>query len=74
MKQILADKPVKVFVVPENVVFAKIDAKTGQLAKPGDINAVFEAFKEGTAPITYTEQSAPAMDDFFKTDLDAEPM
>ena len=74
MKQILADKPVKVFEVPESVVFAKIDAKTGLLAKPGDVNAVFEAFKEDTAPITYTEESAPAMDDFFKNDLDAEPM
>jgi len=72
-RKILADKPVKVFVVPEDVVFAKIDAKTGLLAKPTDENAVFEAFKQGTAPTTYTEESAPAMDDFFKNDLDAEP-
>ena len=71
---ILKDKPVNVFTVPENVVFAKIDPKTGLLAKPEDGNAVFEAFKEGTAPTETTEKSAPAADDFFKGDLDAEPM
>ena len=72
--EILKDKPVNVFTVPENVVFAKIDPKTGLLAKPEDGNAVFEAFKEGTAPTETTEKSAPAADDFFKGDLDAEPM
>jgi len=71
---ILKNKPVNVFTVPENVVFAKIDPKTGLLAKPGDENAVFEAFKEGTAPTETTEGSAPTEDDFFKGDLDAEPM
>jgi penicillin-binding protein 1A len=72
--EILKDKPVNVFTVPENVVFAKIDPKTGLLAKPDDQNAVFEAFKEGTAPTETTKESAPAVDDFFKGDLDAEPM
>jgi penicillin-binding protein 1A len=72
--EILKDRPVNVFTVPENVVFAKIDPKTGLLAKPEDGNAVFEAFKEGTAPTETTEESAPAVDDFFKGDLDAEPM
>jgi penicillin-binding protein 1A len=73
-RDILKNKPVNVFTVPENVVFAKIDPKTGLLAKPGDENAVFEAFKEGTAPTETTEGSAPTVDDFFKGDLDAEPM
>ena len=72
--EILKDKPVNVFSVPENVVFAKIDPKTGMLAKAEDGNAVFEAFKEGTAPTETTKESAPAVDDFFKGDLDAEPM
>ena len=72
--EILKDKPVNVFTVPENVVFAKIDPKTGLLAKPEDGNAVFEAFKEGTAPTETTKESAPAVDDFFKGDLDEEPM
>ena len=72
--EILKDKPVNVFSVPENVVFAKIDPKTGLLAKAEDENAVFEAFKEGTAPTETTKESAPAVDDFFKGDLDEEPM
>lgn len=73
-KNILKNKPVKVFTVPENVVFAKIDPKTGLLARSDDENAVFEAFKEGTAPTKTTEETAPTMDEFFKGDLDAEPM
>ncbi len=74
-RKILKTEPVKVFTVPENVVFAKIDPKTGLLANPGDDNAVFEAFKEGTAPTSVTtEKATPATDQFFKGDLDAEPM
>jgi penicillin-binding protein 1A len=73
-RRILKEKPVKVFTVPENVVFAKIDAKTGLLAKPGDENAIFEAFKEGTAPAKTSDDTTPTIDDFFKGDLDAEPM
>ena len=55
-------------------MFAKIDPKTGLLAKSGDENALFEAFKEGTAPTETTEETSPAIDDFFKGDMDAEPM
>jgi penicillin-binding protein 1A len=73
-QKILAEKPVRVFTVPENVVFAKIDPKTGLLAKPGDQSAVFEAFKEGTAPTKTSGENTLATDEFFKGDLDAEPM
>ena len=73
-QEILEKEPTRVFAVPENVVFAKIDAKTGLLAKPGDENAIFEAFKEGTAPTKTSEDATPTVDDFFKGDLDAEPM
>jgi penicillin-binding protein 1A len=72
-KQILEKKPIRVFSVPENVVFAKIDARTGLLAKPGDANAIFEAFKEGTAPTKTSEDTIPTVDDFYKGDLDADP-
>ncbi len=72
--EILAKEPVRVFTVPENVVFAKIDPKTGMLAKPGDESGVFEAFKEGTAPTETSEETTLATDEFFKGDLDAEPM
>ena len=50
MKQALANKPVQVFPVPEGIVFAKVDADTGQLAGPGTQNILFECFKEGTLP------------------------
>jgi penicillin-binding protein 1A len=73
-KRILEKRPTRVFAVPETVVFAKIDAKTGLLAKPGDEKAIFEAFKEGTAPTKTSEDTTPAIDDFFKGDMDAEPM
>ncbi len=73
-EQILEKEPVRVFAVPENVVFAKIDAKTGLLAKPDDENAIFEAFKEGTAPTKTSDDTTPTMDEFFKGDLDADPM
>ncbi|UCG14988.1 MAG: penicillin-binding protein 1A [Deltaproteobacteria bacterium] len=71
---ILKDTPVRAFTVPEKVVFAKIDPKTGLLARPGDKNGVFEAFKEGTAPTKTSTDTEPAIDQFFKADLDAEPM
>jgi penicillin-binding protein 1A len=74
-QQILKGKPVRTFTVPENVVFAKIDPETGLLAKPGDKNPVFEAFKKGTAPSQTSEETAPpAVEDFFKGDLDGEAM
>ncbi len=71
MKGILAKKPVKVFEVPEGVVFAKIDAKTGLLPGPDTKKTLFECFKEGTVP---TEQSQPLereanRDDLFKENL-----
>ncbi|UCE84525.1 MAG: PBP1A family penicillin-binding protein [Deltaproteobacteria bacterium] len=72
--EVLKDKREKVFTVPENVVFAKIDPKTGLLAKPGDENAVFEAFKEGTAPTKTSDETTPAMDEFFKGDLGTDPI
>ena len=51
MKEIYEEKPVETFPIPEGIVFAKIDAKTGLLAAPGqEEGVIFEAFAEGTAP------------------------
>ncbi|MCG6944139.1 MAG: penicillin-binding protein, partial [Deltaproteobacteria bacterium] len=72
-QKILGKQPVKVFTVPENVVFARIDPETGQLANPSDEKGIFEAFKEGTAPTKTTEVTGPTIGEFFKGDLDAEP-
>lgn len=51
MKEVYKDKPVETFPIPEGIVFAKIEAKTGLLAAPDqEEKTIFEAFKEGTAP------------------------
>ena len=54
MQKALEDKPVRVFQIPEGVVFAKIDAKTGLLPIPESEKIIFECFKEGTEPVKYT--------------------
>ena len=56
MQRVLADKPIRVFRVPEGVVFSKIDAETGLLPIPESKKTVFECFKEGTAPTEYTKR------------------
>nr|HID60191.1 penicillin-binding protein 1A [Desulfobacterales bacterium] len=71
MKRVLKDKPIRVFPVPDNVVFAKIDAKTGLLAIPESEQTFFECFKEGTVPTEYTKKPGLATkpDQFFKSDF-----
>jgi len=68
MKTILSDKPVRIFSVPEDIVFSKIDAKTGLLPIPETEKTIFECFKEGTAPTKYTPKpgSFVETEDFFK--------
>ncbi len=68
MKTILSDKPVRIFSVPEDIVFSKIDAKTGLLPIPETEKTIFECFKEGTAPTKYTQKpgSLVETEDFFK--------
>jgi penicillin-binding protein 1A len=50
MKKALEQRPVQEFAVPEGVVFARVDRATGLLASPGDENAIFMPFREGSAP------------------------
>lgn len=71
MRQILRDKPVRVFQMPDGVVFAKIDAETGLLAIPESKKTIFECFKEGTAPTEYTKRpdSITEQGEFFKSDM-----
>lgn len=71
MKRILADKPVRIFQVPEGVVFVKIDAETGLLPIPESKKTSFECFKEGTAPTEYTRPpgSITESDEFFKSGM-----
>lgn len=71
MKKVLADKPVKVFRVPEGVVFSKIDAETGLLPIPESKKTIFECFKEGTVPTEYTKKpdSITEAGEFFKSGM-----
>ena len=71
MKEILADKPVRIFQVPEGVVFSKIDAESGLLPIPESKRTVFECFKEGTVPTVYTKKPDAILesDDFFKSGM-----
>jgi len=50
MAAALRDKPVRDFPVPEPIVFARVDRKTGLLANVSNNNAVFQAFVRGTEP------------------------
>ncbi|MBC2711334.1 MAG: penicillin-binding protein 1A [Desulfosarcina sp.] len=71
MDKILKDKPVRVFQVPEGVVFAKIDVETGLLPIPESRKTLFECFKEGTVPTEYTKKPDTIVDaeSFFKSDM-----
>ena len=71
MQDILKDKPVREFPVPEGVVFSKIDAQTGLLPIPESKQTIFECFKEGTVPTEYTKKPDSIVDteSFFKSDM-----
>ena len=71
MQKVLAGKPVRVFQVPEGVVFSKIDAETGLLPIPESKKTIFECFKEGSVPTEYTKEpgSMTEPEQFFKSDM-----
>jgi penicillin-binding protein 1A len=71
MQRILADKPPKIFEVPEGVVFTQIDSKTGLLPIAESKETVFVCFKEGTEPTEYSKKPGEIADtgEFFKKDL-----
>ncbi len=71
LKNILADKPIKVFQVPEGVVFSKIDATSGLLPSADSKKTIFECFKEGTIPTEHTKKPEIIIEkeDFFKLNM-----
>ncbi|MBW2615455.1 MAG: PBP1A family penicillin-binding protein [Deltaproteobacteria bacterium] len=70
MSDVLKDRPVVDFQVPEGVVFAKIDSKTGLLASSYSKKTVFQAFKEGTEPKEYSPKpTSPKSGHFFQFDM-----
>jgi penicillin-binding protein 1A len=62
MKAALEGKPARTFNVPEGIVFAKIDAKTGLLPIEESEETIFECFREGTVPTDYTPKPDVATD------------
>jgi penicillin-binding protein 1A len=71
MSEVLKDKPAEDFPVPEGVVFAKIDSKTGLLAGPHSKETVFQAFKEGSEPKKYSQKPQEAKSgQFSQFDMD----
>lgn len=71
MKNALEGKPVRTFNVPEGIVFAKIDAKTGLLPIEESEKTIFECFREGTIPTEYTPEpdTVSGSEDLFKEGL-----
>ncbi len=71
MKNTLEGKPVRTFNVPEGIVFAKIDAKTGLLPIEESEKTIFECFREGTIPTEYTPKpnTVSGSEDLFKEGL-----
>lgn len=71
MQRLLSGKPIRVFPVPEGVVFTKIDAETGLLPIPESKETYFECFKEGTVPIEHTPRPDVVVEpeQFFKDDI-----
>lgn len=53
MQEVLKDKPVLDFAVPDNIVFVKIDAKTGLLTIDSGKDTILEAFSQGNEPKKY---------------------
>ena len=54
--------------MPEGIVFAKIDAKTGLLPIEESEKTIFECFKEGTIPTEHTPKpnAVQGAEDLFK--------
>jgi len=50
MKEAVKGTPVKDFPIPDGIVFAKIDEKTGLPPTPRSKDIIFECFKKGTEP------------------------
>jgi penicillin-binding protein 1A len=50
MADALKDKPAIPFRIPPGIRLVRVNPKTGQLARSGDKNFIYEAFKPGTEP------------------------
>ncbi|MDR1244797.1 MAG: penicillin-binding protein 1A [Endomicrobium sp.] len=72
MKETLEGKPVLDFKQPDGIEWALIDPSTGLLALSKTPGSFLEAFRQGTAPTQYYNQSTSNSDDQKKQDLSIE--
>ncbi len=55
MQKALENKPVRDFVIPPGIIFAKIDAQSGKLALSHCPKVILEAFIQGTEPTEFCD-------------------
>ncbi len=73
MRQVLKQLPPMNFPIPDNVVFAKVDPKTGFMAQDGDQDAKVEIFIKGKEP-SLGSPSRPSVIDFYRMDQSIEDL
>ncbi|MGO0306168.1 penicillin-binding protein 1A [Endozoicomonas acroporae] len=61
MHTALEGKPEHKPAQPEGMITLKISPETGQLALPGDPNAIFEIFLQENAPQQYSDEGLPSL-------------
>ena len=66
----LRGRPARDFEVPDGIVFARIDRKTGLLASSQTETSLFQAFLEGTEPREQSSAKASAAEDRRRLRLD----
>ncbi len=66
----LRGRPPRDFEVPDGIVFARIDTKTGLLASSQTETSLFQAFLEGTEPREQSPARASATEDHRRLRLD----
>jgi penicillin-binding protein 1A len=57
MQEVLKIEPVKIFEVPQGIMFVKIHSDTGYLSGFSYSKSIFECFKEGSVPMAYSQPS-----------------
>jgi penicillin-binding protein 1A len=71
MRSALAGRPNDDFAVPDGIVFARVDRKTGLLAGSSSKDSYFQSYLEGTAPTETAERSTTAKESDRLLRLDA---
>jgi len=70
MGEALRDRPARDFEVPDGIVFARVDTRTGLLASSETETSLFQAFLEGTEPREQSAATASGSEDQRRLRLD----